>query len=332
MSKLKENIVNDVISVLLPIHGEAPFLKKVIESIRCQESVEIELVVVLDRPSTLLEAQTELLLATFQKTKLLVSPGSGISEALNFGIEHCLGAYIARIDSDDEMVKDRLIKQKLFLQNNPSISSVGTQIIKISEGNKILGKSHYPNRPFLLGRLIRIRNCVAHPSVMYRREEVLRVGGYRATFDGAEDYDLWIRLSRIGRIANLNEYLTKYRIWSGQNTAKYMSEKNIRAYHVQLFAELEEIAPHYAIELQSKRLNNENLMAAAEEYLRKKAALRWQRLRSLLRLNDTLSRKREILYAKSLPIVLVCLLRLIVLSVSIRFSRERKRNLNDQIL
>ena len=312
-----------LVSVLMPIHGEAPYLEKALESIGFQESVEIELVVVLDRPSSSLKVQTQLLLANLEKTKLLVSPGSGISEALNFGIEHCLGKYVARIDSDDEMTKDRLIRQKLFLDNNPGITCVGTQIIKVSEKNRVLGKSHYPNNPFLLKRILRIRNCVAHPSVMYRRDEVQRIGGYRATFDGAEDYDLWIRFTRKGSIANLNEYLTKYRVWNGQETRKYISNKYTRAYRVQLFAELEEIAPQYATALLSKRLNADDFVAAAEEYLRENATLRWQRLRSVLRLNDSLNCKTQIFFLKTIAIILMSLLQLSLLSLTIRFTGDK---------
>lgn len=320
---MSNNRNENLVSVLMPIHGEAPHLEKALESIRNQKSVEIELVVVLDRPTPSLKMRTELLLTNLKKTKLLVSPGSGISEALNFGIEHCLGYYVARIDSDDEMTNERLSKQKLFLDNNPKISCVGTQIIKISENNTIIGKSHYPNSPFLLSRILRIRNCVAHPSAMYRREDVQKVGGYRAVFDGAEDYDLWIRLTREGSIANLNEHLTKYRIWNGQETKKYIGEKKTRAYQVQLFAELEEIAPGFAMELLSKRLIEEDLMAAAEEYLRENAALRWQRLRSVLRLNVSLGPKNQMFTAKSSLVALVSFLHLSLLSLTIRFTGDR---------
>jgi glycosyltransferase involved in cell wall biosynthesis len=320
---VSKNRNGSLVSVLMPIHGEAPHLEKALESIRNQESVETELVVVLDRPTPSLKRETELLLANLKKKKLLVSPGSGISEALNFGIEHCLGKYVARIDSDDEMTNERLTKQKLFLDNNPEISCVGTQIIKISENNVIIGKSHYPSNPFLLSRILRIRNCVAHPSVMYRRDEVQKIGGYRSVFDGAEDYDLWIRLTREGSIANLNEHLTKYRIWNGQETKKYIGEKNTRAYRVQLFAELEEFAPGLAAEFLSKRLIAEDLMAAAEEYLRENATLRWRRSRRVLWLNVSLSRKNQMFSAKSLSVVLASFLHLSLLSLSIRFTGDR---------
>lgn len=320
---MRKETDESLISVLMPIHGEAPFLKKTLESIRNQEAVEVELVVVLDRPTPSLRAQIRLLLANLKNTKLLLSPGSGISDALNFGLEHCSGKYVARIDSDDEMITNRLIVQKKFLDGQPKISCVGTQIIKISENHTIIGKSHYPHNSLLLSRILRIRNCVAHPSVMYRCDEVQRIGGYRSAFDGAEDYDLWIRLSRIGSIANLNEYLTKYRIWNGQVTEMYMSDKNSRAYRVQLFAELEEVAPQYGLKLLSERLTEKDLIAAAEMYLRENSALRWHRLRNVLRLNVSITRKNQKLLVQSLPIIFMCFLKLCLLSVPIWITGNR---------
>lgn len=300
-----------------------PYLEKTIESIRCQESVEIELVVVLDRPTKSLKVKTELILTNFKKTQLLVSPGSGISDALNFGIEHCRGEYVARIDSDDEMIKDRLIKQKLFLDKNPMVSAVGTQIIKISESGSITGQSRYPNNAFLLGKILRIRNCMAHPSVMYRRDEVLRLGGYRATFDGAEDYDLWVRLSRKGNVANLKDYLTKYRIWNGQDTNRYKSDKNLRAYQVQIFSELEEVASEYATGLISKKLSKENLTEAAENFLRAHAVLRWRRLKSIFKLNEALNQRKQMLSTSLLRVVLSCIFKISFLSLLIKFTGNR---------
>lgn len=312
-----------IVSVLIPIHNEAPHLEKALESVRGQDSVEIELVVVLDRPTVSLKVQTQLLLTDFKRTKLLISPGSGISEALNFGVGHCLGKYIARIDSDDEMSRDRLVKQKLFLDNNPEVSCVGSQITKVSEQDNSIGRSYYPRHPFLLKRILRIRNCVAHPSVMYKREEIERVGGYRAAFDGAEDYDLWIRLTREGRIANLPGQLTKYRIWNGQDTKKYLDGKTTRGHQVLLFSELEEVAPHYSAELLSRKLNAESLTVEADEYLRENAPLRSKRLRSVLALNILLSHYTGLLDVKSGVAICFRILHIGLLSFSIGIVGNR---------
>jgi glycosyltransferase involved in cell wall biosynthesis len=314
----------NLVSVLIPIHGDAPYLKNVLESIRYQELVAIELVVVLDRPSPSLKIQVESSLENMKMTKILVSPGSGISEALNFGLSHCLGNYVARIDSDDEMTKDRLIKQRQFLDNNPKINCVGTQIIKISEKNTVIGKSRYPSNLLVLNQILRIRNCVAHPSVMYRRDEVLKIGGYRTIFDGTEDYDLWIRFSRKRQIANLDEFLTRYRIWNSQDSAKYLDEKNIRAHQVRLFSELEEIAPEYASELVTKQMDVDSLMANASKYMRENSPCRLKRLSNINELNIFLICKNNSTDIKSAFVIFLKILHILLLTFSIRITDKIK--------
>ena len=61
---------------------------------------------------------------------------------------------------------------------------------------------------------------------MYRRKSVIEAGCYRRIFEGAEDYDLWLRLSRIGKLYNLNEPLTKYRITSDQYSLKFSAYRS----------------------------------------------------------------------------------------------------------
>jgi hypothetical protein len=55
---------------------------------------------------------------------------------------------------------------------------------------------------------------------MYRKKAVIDVGGYRKMFEGAEDYDLWMRLSKVGELSNLEGKLTHYRISENQVTRK----------------------------------------------------------------------------------------------------------------
>jgi len=319
---VKSNPDQNLISILIPIHGQAPYLDEVIESIKKQESIEIEVVMVLDRPTSQLTALAEKALTNFQMGRLLISPGSGISDALNFGLNHCSGRYIARIDSDDLMNKDRLVKQKVFLDRNSEVNCIGTQIVKISESNSSLGKSKYPTRPSFLRRMLRVRNCIAHPSVMFRRDEILKIGGYRSFFDGAEDYDLWIRLNRVGDIANLDEYLTSYRVWNGQDESEYRKKKNDLSHKVRVFAEIEEIAPQYSTELLSMDPDVQDAHVAAAEYLKREACLRWKRLEKILQVDIFLSDRARISKLKMVFEIFQGVIQLSLLSLAIRFTRN----------
>jgi glycosyltransferase involved in cell wall biosynthesis len=185
-----------------------------------QSLIEFESVIILDRASKEIEAYARNLTLESAKFKVVVSKKPGISHALNTGIRESSGEFIARIDADDVMHKDRLMLQKNFLEKNHAVVCVGSQVTKINIHGTRIGRSSYPVSNEQITSTLLFRNCIAHPSVMYRRSSFLEVGGYRPDFDGVEDYDLWLRLSLIGQIRNMKSTLTSYRVWDNQITRK----------------------------------------------------------------------------------------------------------------
>jgi glycosyltransferase involved in cell wall biosynthesis len=209
-----------VVSVIIPVHGDAPHLISTIQSIQEQNFKEFETFIILDRASEDIEKYAQDLTLSSENIKVLLSKLPGISHALNLGIRESSGEFIARIDADDLMRNDRLLLQKAFLEKHPEVVCVGSQITKINVDGIVIGKSSYPASNKQISRTLLFRNCLAHPSVMYRRSSILEVGGYRPEFDGVEDYDLWLRLSKTGQIRNMNAQLTSYRVWKKQITRK----------------------------------------------------------------------------------------------------------------
>jgi Glycosyltransferase like family 2 len=59
-----------------------------------------------------------------------------------------------------------------------------------------------------------------HPTVCIRRNAFWEAGGYSGSFEGAEDFELWLRMSRRGLLANLPDNLLLYRVHSGQVSSK----------------------------------------------------------------------------------------------------------------
>jgi glycosyltransferase involved in cell wall biosynthesis len=217
---VESRIPAPVVSVIIPVHGDAPHLSSTIESIKIQSLTEFESIIILDRASKDIEAYARNLTLESNKFKVVVSEKPGISNALNTGIRECSSEFIARIDADDVMHKDRLMLQKNFLEKNHAVVCVGSQVIKINVHGTRIGRSSYPVSNKQITSSLLFRNCIAHPSVMYRRSSVLQVSGYRPDFDGVEDYDLWLRLSMIGQIRNMQLALTSYRVWENQITKK----------------------------------------------------------------------------------------------------------------
>lgn len=206
------------VSIVLPIHGAAPFLMDTIQSVLKVKYQKLEVICVLDRPS---DKTKKLVIDTVKHNynwKIHHSLNPGISNALNLGILNSSGDLIARIDSDDIIHPDRITKQVEVMRRKRNVVLVGTQMTFIDVYGKQTGRTYYPTKNFSIKKLIRVRNCIGHPTVLFSKDVFLKTDGYRTQLDGAEDLDLWFQMSSFGQFINLNEELTQYRISAIQQT------------------------------------------------------------------------------------------------------------------
>jgi glycosyltransferase involved in cell wall biosynthesis len=206
-------------TVLMPVHGEAPYLDQAIKSVLVQTRKEFEFLIVFDRPGPQAVETVEKFQYEDERIRSIYSISPGISAALNYGLLQSHTPFIARLDCDDVMHPERLERQESILQDE-RVVCVGSQLRIMDVNGNTFRYTHYPTRHFEIASSLRIRNVVAHPSVMFRKYVVINAGGYRPEFNGSEDYDLWIRLSRIGRIVNINHAFTNYRIHQNQTSSK----------------------------------------------------------------------------------------------------------------
>lgn len=215
------------IDVILPVHGPAPFLSQAISSIFENTEYPTKLLIVKDRcKNTHLNSLIEFPPKNFQVV-VLTSEVTGIVAALNLGISFSDSDFIARMDADDVMSSSRLSTQAQFLENNPRVVCVGTQLIFINEAGTRIGHTNYPTTNEEIIKRMRYQNCLAHPSVMFRRSALQSNEPYRKQFTGAEDYDLWTRLSVQGELRNLDEKLLEYRYSSYQYTNQIKPKQNL---------------------------------------------------------------------------------------------------------
>jgi glycosyltransferase involved in cell wall biosynthesis len=132
---------------------------------------------------------------------------------LNEGLAEARGTFIARMDADDVSRRDRLERQLDYLIEHPECVAVGTAVDEVDpEGRPIRSLDiclvHEEIESRLLGGDGR---ALVHGSALYRRDALLKIGGYREGFIGGEDTDLHLRLAENGRLANISDYLYFYR-------------------------------------------------------------------------------------------------------------------------
>ena len=203
------------ISVVMPVRNSAGVVAEAVESILNQTFRDFEFIIV-DDGSTDSTSQTLCECAKRDsRIKLYTQENCGLIATLNRYCRIAVGKYIARMDADDISLPTRLEKQFHFLERYPEIGVLGTWIQDVDEKRAPIIEWPVPADPVVVRWFLFFGNCIAHPSVMMRRDLLDRLGYYRPDAIHVEDYDLWIRAAEVTRLANLPEVLTQYRVSSG---------------------------------------------------------------------------------------------------------------------
>jgi len=205
---VKENTA--IVTVLMPAWNAEKYIAEAIESILQQTFTAFKLLIINDGSTD----HSEEIIRSFKDARisLINQPHRGIAAALNKGLSKTESVYIARFDADDICFPERLQQQVSFLDSHPDYITVGSDAEYISENGdhlfhfKSIGHAHdqiieniYSFCPFI------------HSAVMFRREAVVKVGGYSEHAHNFEDYLLWIQLLQHGKFHNLPEQLIKVR-------------------------------------------------------------------------------------------------------------------------
>ena len=206
------------ISVLMPVYNAAPYLAEAIQSILAQTWVDFEFLIINDGSTDGSAAVIDGFARQDQRVKVLHQENRGIVEALNQGLSLARGRYIARMDADDISLPERFARQIAFLDANPSVAICGSACRKF-----YLGRAHgvipVAINPAEISARLLFRASIVHPSVMMRRDAVVRGQfNYRAGYPHAEDFDLWQRMAESNRIANLPDVLVLWRVHGTQST------------------------------------------------------------------------------------------------------------------
>jgi glycosyltransferase involved in cell wall biosynthesis len=200
-----------VISVIMPVRNGAEWLGEAVASVRAQEFGDFEFLIVDDGS----DDGTAGLLREFAhadpRIRVLHQPPLGIVMALNNAIAAARAPYLARLDADDRAKPDRLGRQLAFLEAHREIGLLGSAAEKIDAAGRVIGRLTPPTDGARLARALGRNNPFVHSSVMMRAAMARDLGGYRAAFRAAEDYDLWLRMAEAGGVANLADDLIQYR-------------------------------------------------------------------------------------------------------------------------
>lgn len=193
------------VTVLIPVFNRERLVDAAIRSVIEQDFADFELLVVddgsTDRTPEVLERWRE----RDPRVVVVTSPtNQGIPGALNLGLAHARGQYVARLDSDDLMLPRRLAAQAAVLDARPEVVLVSCAYEVVDLQGRHLGTWKGDEPSEVMAFLLSFYNFVGGGGqVMFRLAEVLEEGGYAREYPSSEDYDLWVRLLRRGRIETL---------------------------------------------------------------------------------------------------------------------------------
>jgi len=222
------------VSVLMTTYNSEKYVSETIKSVVNQTYKNWEFIII-DDAST--DGTYDIITsASFSDDRIKIfrlDKNHGQSYALNFGLKKSSCDLIARIDNDDLMARDRIEKQVSYMNRYPEVAVVGTYVNYIDSQGRFLsrGKTDFTSTEEIADK-IKNNELVGfnHPTVMMRKEIILKLGGYRSEYWPADDIDLWNRILENGyRIEIIPEYLTDYRIHSGSVTIYSVKNSFLKA-------------------------------------------------------------------------------------------------------
>lgn len=215
------------VSVIVPAYNAARYVAEALQSITEQGHAPLEVLLV-DDGST--DDTVTLVRRQFPAVRVISQPNAGVAEARNTGLRHARGDLICLLDADDGWYPGKLRAQIEHLRTHPETGAVyhaWRVWAAAADGS-------YPALPAppqgQAGEIVAelsgwiypqlLLDCVVHTSsIMIRREFVEQLGGFRADLVNGEDYDYWLRLSRLTRIDKLAGVYSFYRAAPGSLTS-----------------------------------------------------------------------------------------------------------------
>lgn len=194
------------VTVVVPAYNPGPYLREALDSVIAQTFTDWECVVVDDGSSEDLSWVKDL----DARIRLVRQPNRGLPAARNAGAAAGASRLIAFLDADDLWLPDKLARQVASMVDGAVLSA--TAFYRFDSEGHIPGWAPTADG---LDSLLR-GNSICASSAMVDRRAFERVGRFDERLGSAEDWDLWLRLAREGRLVGVPDELVAYRVHGGQ--------------------------------------------------------------------------------------------------------------------
>lgn len=273
-----DEYVPGLVSVIIPTYKRADKLKNAIESVLNQTYNKFEVLVVNDNePGDEYSTRLEELLSSIKDERVFLinqEEHKNGAAARNAGINRAKGEFIAFLDDDDTWIKEKLQKQISIFKNDPEVGLVTTGVYYVYVNEKVIYES-IPNVNGDVSKDILISNCVGGTQAMVRKKVLDQVGGFDENLKALQDYELWIRVCQLTKVATVKEPCINYFNYRGTNqisqvtknyemSFKYISEKHSKLIENLTYEEKKRRANASLLLLANKAMRNNNKKTAIQ--------------------------------------------------------------------
>ena len=213
-------------SVLMSVYknDNADYLLKAVQSVTIDQTLKpTQLVLVKDGPvpenieANIQKMQLALNDIGIEFTVISKEVNAGLASALNTGLEYCKYEYVARMDSDDISLPNRFELEIPYIAGKPDISILGGGITEFEDDERFPIQARIvPQKHDEIVDMLRTRNGMNHVTVVFKKSDIVRLGGYSEDFGKLEDYKLWVDAVCAGlKLQNIPEICVNVRVGSG---------------------------------------------------------------------------------------------------------------------
>lgn len=209
-----------LVSIIMSNYNGEDLIAQTIDSVLNQTYTNFEFIIIddcsTDNSREIIRSYTDPRIRTYFFKK-----NEQMCFAFNYGLEQGKGKYYARIDSDDTWCPDKLEKQVAYMEKHENCGACFTLVNVVDEHGKILSESDTDRvRLFDTQNKTRLEwlhyfffqgSCLCHPSAVFRRDIIEKIGNYNYSLRQIQDYELWLRIAKVADIYVLQEKLTNYR-------------------------------------------------------------------------------------------------------------------------
>jgi glycosyltransferase involved in cell wall biosynthesis len=235
--------IKPLVSIIIPVYNREKYIKRALDSVFLQTFNDFEIIIVDDGSTD----NTKAIISTYLKDErvhYIFQKNQGVSSALNNGIGLSKGKYISLLHSDDFWIdKEKLKKQINFLEKHQDFSLVGGGIIRIKENEEKQHKILYVENDKDIRESMLFSCLFASSAVVFTKKSYLLSVGFNKELEVCEDWDLWLRLGKLGKMYNFQDYFVHY-----QESEKSLSNSYYRKslkYNLRITKEYRRDYPHF---------------------------------------------------------------------------------------